>query len=45
MACADLQRAFKITSGTIASNLITAGYSQNTSLSTKGKGVFAIYWE
>ena len=40
IACVDLQRVFKITSGTIISNLIAVGYSQNTSLSTALTNVF-----
>jgi hypothetical protein len=40
IGCGDLQRAFKNSSITIASNLIAAGYSQNTSLSTAQTNVF-----
>src|SRR5213083_1081490 len=40
IACTDLQRAFKSTTGTIVTNLVASGYSQNTSLSTAQTNVY-----
>src|SRR6185503_13725606 len=40
IACVDLQNAFKKTSGTLATNVLAAGYSQNTSLSTAQMNVY-----
>jgi hypothetical protein len=40
IGCTDVQLAFKSTSGTLSNNLVTAGYSLNTGLTTAQTNVF-----